>query len=282
MTTPAQKLRALIDSKEHFIAADTYSALTARIIEKVGFKAGYVGGHACSAFHYGVPDNGIFSQVEMIEQCGRMAAAVDIPIIADADTLGETVADAYHFARRYVRAGIAGIHVEDEVNPKHSKFQNGLCSTADMQFRIEACARGRGGDAMVIIARCDELYPAPIGGGSGSMEEAIARGKAYAEAGADVMVYPGTNPAMNAELMAALPIPVCVLGPVVPGTAFALHTGWGWMGAAQLHLDRATELMETGKVTMGTMFPRKGEFIEQAFYDELIAEWAAKTGRKVR
>jgi hypothetical protein len=114
------------------------------------------------------------------------------------------------------------------------------------------------------------------------MEEAIARGKAYAEAGADVMVYPMATVEMTATLMAALPIPVCVLGPVVPGTAFALHTGWGWMGAAQLHLDRATELMETGSVTMGSMFPRKGEFIEQAFYDDLIAEWARKTGRQVR
>lgn len=283
MTSPAQKLRALIDAKEHFIAADAYSALTARIVEKVGFKAAYLGGHACSAFHYAVPDNGIFSQVEQIEQAGRIAAAVDIPLIADADTLGETVADAYHFSRRYTRAGVAGIHVEDEVNPKHSTFENGLCSTADMQFRIEACARGRGGDAMVIIARCDELYVSKArGGGSGSMEQAIARGKAYAEAGADVMVYPGTAPADNATLMAALPIPVCVLGPVVPGTAFALHTGWGWMGAAELHLERATELMDTGKVTMTSMFPRKGEFIDQAFYDELIAEWATKTGRKTR
>jgi 2-methylisocitrate lyase-like PEP mutase family enzyme len=282
MTTPAQKLRAMIDAKEHFIAADAYSALTARIVEKVGFKAAYVGGHACSAFHYAVPDNGIFSQVEQIEQTGRIAAAVNIPIIADADTLGETVADAFHFARRYVRAGIAGIHVEDETNPKHSRYDNGLCSTADMQFRLEACARGRGDDAMVIIARCDELYTGPIGGGKGSMEEAIKRGRAYAEAGADAIVYPGTSPAMNEELMAALPIPVCVLGPVVPGTAFALHTGWGWMGAAELHLTRATELMETGQVTMGSMFPRKPEFIEQLLYDDLIAEWASKTGRKTR
>jgi 2-methylisocitrate lyase-like PEP mutase family enzyme len=204
-------------------------------------------------------------------------------VIADADTLGETVADAFHFARRYVRAGIAGIHVEDEVNPKHSTFETGLCSVADMQFRIEACARGRGGDAMVIIARCDELYVSKArGGGGGSMEEAIARGKAYAEAGADVMVYPLATVEMTNELMAALPIPVCVLGPVVPGTAFALHTGWGWMGAAQLHLDRATELMETGQVTMGSMFPRKAEFIEQALYDGLIEEWATKTGRPVR
>ena len=89
MPSQAQKLRDLINRGEHFIVADAYSALTARIVERVGFKAAYLGGHACSAFHYAVPDNGIFSQVEQLEQAARIAAAVDIPLIVDADTLGE-------------------------------------------------------------------------------------------------------------------------------------------------------------------------------------------------
>ena len=97
------------------------------------------------------PDNGIFSQVEQIEQAARIAAAIDIPLIADADTLGETVADAFHFTRRYVRAGIAGFHVEDEVNPKHSTWSNGLIPIADMQARIDACVRARGDSDLVII-----------------------------------------------------------------------------------------------------------------------------------
>src|SRR5690606_7021569 len=144
MTSPARKLRNLIDSGEHFIAADAYSALTARIVEKVGFKAAYLGGHACSAFHYAMPDNGIFSQVEQIEQAARIAAAVYIPLIADADTLGETVADAFHFTRRYVRAVVAGIHVEDESNPRHSSFHNSLIPVEEMQCRLEACVKARG------------------------------------------------------------------------------------------------------------------------------------------
>src|SRR5687768_5125491 len=105
MASMAMKLRELINKREHFVAAEAYSALTGRIVESVGFKAAYLGGHACSAFHYAVPDNGIFSQVEQIEQAARIAAVINIPLIADADTLGETVADAYHFTRRYVRAG---------------------------------------------------------------------------------------------------------------------------------------------------------------------------------
>jgi 2-methylisocitrate lyase-like PEP mutase family enzyme len=161
MPTPGEKLRALIENGDHFVAAEAYSALTGRIVEHVGFQAAYLGGHACSAFHYAVPDNGVFSQVEQIEQAGRIAQAMNIPLIADADTLGETVADAYHFTRRYVAAGIAGYHVEDEVNPKHSKHVNGLCSIQDMQLRIEAGVKARGDSGLVIIARCDDYTPAP-------------------------------------------------------------------------------------------------------------------------
>jgi methylisocitrate lyase len=284
MGTQAQKLRDLLNSGEHFVAGEAYSALTGRIVERVGFKAAYLGGHACSAFHYAVPDNGIFSQVEQIEQAGRIAQAMDIPLIADADTLGETVADAFHFTRRYVRAGVAGFHVEDEVNPKHSSYVNGLLPIPDMQARIEACVKARGDSGFVIIARCDELYAQSRGGGgTGSLDEAIKRGLAYAEAGADALFFaPATSPETTAELVKAMPIPVCVMGFPVPGTAFCLSTGWGWMGAAELHYARAKELMETGKVTMGPGIPDKNALIEQDLYDALIGEWATKTGRPVR
>src|SRR6201989_2646711 len=143
MTSPGAKLRELINKGEHFVCGDSYSALTGRICEYVGFPAVYLGGHACSAFHYAVPDNGIFSQVEQLDQASRIAAAIDIPLIADADTLGETVADAFHFTRRYERAGIAGFHVEDEINPKHSSYAGGLLPIPDMQARIEACVKAR-------------------------------------------------------------------------------------------------------------------------------------------
>lgn len=283
MATPAQKLRALLNSGEHFIAADAYSALTGRIVERVGFKAAYLGGHACSAFHYAVPDNGVFSQVEQLDQAARIAAAIDIPLIADADTLGETVADAFHFTRRYVRAGIAGYHVEDEINPKHSTYANGLLPIADMQARLEACCKGRGDSEFVIIARCDELYPnAYRGGGTGSLEEAIRRGKAYAEAGADALCFPLMKPDMLPVLKAEIPVPICVLGVPVPGAALTLHTGWGWLGAAQLHLARAKTLFETGSLEMDPTLEGKSALIEQDLFDELVSDWARKTGREVR
>jgi 2-methylisocitrate lyase-like PEP mutase family enzyme len=283
MTSPAQKLRSLIDKGEHFVAAEAYSALTGRIVQDVGFKAAYLGGHACSAFHYAVPDNGVFSQIEQLDQAGRIAEAMNIPLIADADTLGETVADAFHFTRKYIRAGIAGFHVEDEVNPKHSKYVGGLASIPDMQFRIDACTRARGDHPFVIIARCDEMYPiARGGGGTVSIEEAIKRGKAYAEAGADVLTFPIASQEAIQVIAAEVPVPVCTLGFNAPGTSFTLSTGWGWTGAAQLHMSRARELMETGTVKMDLVLEGKDRLIEQDLYDALTLEWAEKTGRRTR
>jgi 2-methylisocitrate lyase-like PEP mutase family enzyme len=283
MSEMAQKLRALVATGEHFMAGEAYSALTGRIVETVGFKAAYLGGHACSAFHYAVPDNGVFSQVEQIDQASRIAAAMDIPLIADADTLGETVADAFHFTRRYVRAGIAGFHIEDEINPKHTSVVGSLCRIDDMQARIDAARRAAGSSGFFIIARCDEMYPqARGGGGTASLEEAVKRGRAYEAAGADALFYPFASPEDYAAIGAEVSIPMCTMGFNLPNTAFNMTTSWGWTGAAQLHLARAKELLETGSVKMDMVLEGKDHLIQQDFYDGLTAEWARKTGRPVR
>jgi len=279
----AQALRELLDAGGVVTAADAYSALTGRIVQHVGFKAAYLGGHSCSAMHYAVPDIGIFSQVEQIEQAARIVHAIDIPLIVDADTLGETVADAFHFTRRYEQAGVAGFHVEDEVNPKHSTFDNGLIPILDMQARIEACVRARRDPAFVIIARCDEIYESGRGrGGTGSFDEALKRGKAYAEAGADLVVYPFATPEQIAEFAATLPVPVCVLGRESPGARLVLSSGWGWQNAARVHFESARRVLQFGHATPVAPVEARDLLLDQPLYDELIADWVAKTGRVQR
>jgi 2-methylisocitrate lyase-like PEP mutase family enzyme len=284
VTTQAKVFRDLLNRREPFVAADVYSALTGKIVESVGFKAAYLGGHACSAFHYAMPDYGMFTQVEQIEQAQRIADVINIPLVADADTLGETIAEAYHFTRRYIRAGIAAIHVEDQVNPKHSTYVNGLTPIPDMQARIEACVKARRDSDIVIIARCDEFYDT----GGHTMEEAYKRGKAYAEAGADSLVFPMIPVENGTELAKQIPIPFSVLGSNFPGAACHLHSGWGAMSAAKLHLMLCRELFETGAIKFdGPVSPLspadgKARFLEQDLYDELIADWAKKTGRPTR
>jgi 2-methylisocitrate lyase-like PEP mutase family enzyme len=282
MTSQAQKLRDLIDAGDPFFAADCYSALTARVVQYTGFKAAYLGGHACGAFHYAVPDNGILSQVEQLDQAQRIAAAIDIPLIVDADSLGETVADAFHYTRRYEQAGIAGFHVEDERNPKHGSYANGLIDIVEMQAKIEAIVKAR--TDLVVIVRCDELYPlATGGGGGGSVQEAIKRGKAYLEAGADSLVYPTAPAEQIAELVAALPKGrISCMGSAQPGAICTMSTGWGWTGAVETHFERCRTLMETGAIKGSMTFEAKNQLIDQDLYDGIIADWANKTGRPTR
>ncbi len=282
MSQQTQALRALIAGGEPFIAADCYSALTARIIQHVGFSAGYMGGHATGMMHYAIPDNGALTPTEMIDQAARVTEAVDIPIIVDADQAGESIADVHRTIPRYERVGVAGVHMEDEITPKHSTFDGPLMSTVDMQARITAAVDARRDPDFLIIARCDEFYSVG-GGGSGSLEEAIRRGIAYAEAGADVFLPTMATDDQIAAIAGEVPIPLAGFGKLANGLAFSLFTGWGTSSAARAHHEWATHLLEHGELPAEAFgIPDKDELIRQPEYDTLIATWATRTGRPVR
>ncbi len=278
MTTPARALRALLEANEPFIAADCYSALTGRIVEQVGFKAAYMGGHATSMMHYAIPDNGIYLPSEAAEQAARVAEAISIPLIVDADSLGESIADVHRSIRRYELAGVAGIHIEDEVVPKHSAWDGALYPIADMVERIEvACAARRDPD-FVIIARCDELY-ATGGGGSGSLEEMSRRGQAYAEAGADVFLANFADADQLEVLAREVPIPLASYGPPAPGCVLGLATGWGVAGAAVAHQRYATMILNGEELPYEELaFEGKDDLIRQPEYDALVARWMERKG----
>ena len=282
MTRQAQDLRALLERGEPFIAADCYSALTARIIEHVGFPVAYMGGHATGMMHYAVPDCGVLTTTEMIDQAARVAESVSIPLIVDADQAGESVAEVFRTIRRYEQAGVAGVHLEDEIPPKHSAFDGPLMTVGDMQARIAAAVKARTDPAFLVIARCDELYNEG-GGGSGSLEEAIRRGVAYAEAGADVFLPTFASAEQIGRIGAEVPIPIAGYGKLEPGLAFSLFTGWGTASAARAHLQWATPLREHGDVPPEAFgFADKEVLIGQPVYDGVVAEWARSTGRPLR
>ena len=232
--------------------------------------------------HYAIPDNGALTPTEMIEQAGRVAEAVSIPVIVDADQAGESVADVYRSVRLYGRAGVAAVHIEDEVPPKHSAWDGPILSPSDMQFRIGAALEGRIDDDFVIIVRTDELYSVG-GGGSGSLDEAIRRGQAYAEAGADVFLPTMATPDQMAAIAREVPIPIAGYGQLVEGVTLALSTGWGTASAARLHRQWATVLLETGEIPReASEFPAKDVAIRQDEYDRLIEDWVRSTGRPRR
>jgi len=271
-----------MNGAEPFIAADCYSALTARIVERVGFKAAYMGGHATGIMHYAVPDCGVLTPTEMIEQASRVAESISIPLVVDADQAGESVADVYRSVGRYERAGVAGVHIEDEIAPKHSTFDGPLASISDMQARIAAATEGRHDPDFVIIARTDELY-SEGGGGTGSLEEAIRRGVAYAEAGADAFLPTFASEEQLSQIAAEVRIPLGGYGKLVKGLQFGLFTGFETASAARAHYELATHLFEHGELPPSAVgFPDKDLLIGQDRYDSVIRTWAERTGRPVR
>jgi 2-methylisocitrate lyase-like PEP mutase family enzyme len=275
-------LRELMNGKVPFIAADCYSALSGRIVEHIGFKAAYMGGHATGMMHYAIPDCGVLTPTEMIEQAARVAESISIPVIVDADQAGESVADVYRSVGRYERSGVAGIHIEDEIAPKHSAYDGPLLSIPDMQARITAAVEGRTDPDFVIIARSDELYKEG-GGGSGSFDEVIARGVAYAEAGADAFLPTFATEEQIPQIAAELRIPVGAYGKLVPGLQFSLFTGFGTAAAARSHFELATYLFEHGELPpVAFGFPDKDALINQGLFDSIVHMWASRTGRPIR
>jgi 2-methylisocitrate lyase-like PEP mutase family enzyme len=276
-----RQLRLLM-AGEPFLAAECYSALTARIVEEVGFRAAYMGGHGTSMMHYAIPDNGVFTPTEMVEQAGRVAEVISIPLIIDADQCGETVADVHRSVRRYEHAGVAGLHLEDEIPPKHSRWNGPLLPIGDMQARIRAAVAARRDPDFVIIVRCDELYDVG-GGGSGSLDEAIRRGVAYQEAGADAYLPTFATEEQVAAITRHVTVPVVGFGRLCPGLSFSLSTGWGTASAARQHRHWAAHLLEHGDLPPEAFeFPGKSEAIQQAPYDQVIEDWVTSTGRELR
>ena len=241
-----------------------------------------MGGHATGMMHYAVPDCGVLTPTEMIEQAARVAESISIPLIVDADQAGESVADVYRSIGRYERVGVAGVHIEDEIAPKHSTFDGPLLRIADMQARISAAVDGRQSDNFLIIVRTDELYSVG-GGGSGSVEETIQRGVAYTDAGADAFLPTFATADQLEAIAAEVTIPLGGYGPLLPNVQFSLFTGFGTAAAARAHLELATHLFEHGELPSDAFgLPNKDALIDQGRYDSVIRDWAQRTGRPLR
>ena len=240
--TPGARFRELLAGPP-FIAADCYSGLTARIVEDVGFPAAYMGGHSTSMMHYAIPDYGVFTSTEMIEIAGRVAEAIDIPLVVDADEAGESVASVHRAIRRYERAGLAGVHIEDEIDPKHSVWDGPLLPIPDLQARVETAVNARRSDDFVIIVRSNE-FQVDNGGGTGSLDEMIRRAVAAAEAGADAFIPTFADEQQLAAIAAEVDLPLGGYQSLIPGLQFTLFTGWGVAGAADAHRRIATHIFD--------------------------------------
>jgi 2-methylisocitrate lyase-like PEP mutase family enzyme len=180
--SPAARLRALLAGSELVQAPGAYDALSARIVEAAGFPAVYMTGFGSSAGLLGRPDVGLLSAAEMVENARRMAAAVSVPLIADADTGYGNPLNVMRTVEMFEAVGVAGIHIEDQMAPKKCGHMEGkqVVSAEEMVQKLRAAVRARRDPHFVLIARTDAR--AVFG-----LEDAIRRGHLYREAGADVL-----------------------------------------------------------------------------------------------
>lgn len=208
MTPSRRRLRERLASDALIVVPEALDAAGARLVEMAGFEAVYCGGHALGGAAFAEPDHGLITSTEMIELAARIAAAVDIPLLVDGDQGGETALNVRRMVRSLDRAGVAGVHIEDTRNPKHmsiasaSSLADMLQPVEEMQARIAAAVDGRLDDDFLIIARTDAMF-----NGAG-VDAVIARGVAYAAAGADayfVCLLPDEHVAAVAR---AVPIPI--------------------------------------------------------------------------
>jgi 2-methylisocitrate lyase-like PEP mutase family enzyme len=179
--TARNSLRALIESGETVLAPGCYDALGARLIEEAGFPAVYMTGFGTAAGRLGRPDIGLLTLPEMVDNARRIVQAVEIPVIADADTGYGNPLNVIRTVREYEAAGVAAIHLEDQVMPKkcgHMEDKQ-LIEAEEMAAKIRAAVAARRSE-LVIIARTDARAVE-------GLEGALARGRLYRDAGADAL-----------------------------------------------------------------------------------------------
>ena len=177
------RLRELLVQRGLLVAPGAYDALSARLIAQAGFPAVYMTGFGTAASVLGQPDVGLLTMSEMVSRAAALAAVVgDRPLIADADTGYGNPINVRRTVREYEQAGVAAIHIEDQVWPKKCGHMEGkqVIPVDEMVQKIRAAVDARQDPDFVIIARTDAnaVY---------GLEDALRRGRAYRGAGADVI-----------------------------------------------------------------------------------------------
>jgi 2-methylisocitrate lyase-like PEP mutase family enzyme len=220
--TPGSRLRALLDRPEPLVLPGCADALTARLAVAAGFEAIYATGAGIANTLLGMPDVGLTTMTELVDQVARIAEAVDVPIVADIDTGFGNAINARRAVIEFERAGVAGIQIEDQVFPKRCGHFDGkeIVPLPEMLAKLRAVLDARRDPALVVIARTDALA---IDG----LDAAVERGRAFAEAGADVVFIEAP---IRVEDLRALPgrVPAPLVANMVEGGKTPL------LGAAEL------------------------------------------------
>ncbi|HEX2441589.1 MAG TPA: isocitrate lyase/PEP mutase family protein, partial [Methylomirabilota bacterium] len=191
-------LRALVGRKNGLVVPGAYDGVSARLVERAGFEAVYMTGFGTSASRLGLPDLGYAGLAEMADHARNLAAAVSIPLIADADTGYGNALGVRRTVQAYEAAGVAALHIEDQVAPKRCGHLSGhqIVPLAEFAGKIRAAVEARRDPDLLIIARTDAI--SAIG-----FDEALRRGEAATRAGADVLFIEAPRDEAQVERVAA-------------------------------------------------------------------------------
>ncbi|NMG67939.1 carboxyvinyl-carboxyphosphonate phosphorylmutase [Azoarcus indigens] len=192
-----KQLRALVEARRGVIVPGAFNALSAKVIEDLGFEALYITGAGVTNMWFGMPDQGFMGLAEIADHTARIRDAVSLPLLVDADTGFGNALNVYHTVRTLERAGADCIQLEDQVAPKRCGHFNGkgVIGTEEAVAKVKAAADARRDADLLIMARTDA---AAVHG----FDAAVDRALRFAEAGADILFVEAVT---RAEEVRALP-----------------------------------------------------------------------------
>jgi len=197
MTSRRRTLRTLVEQKQGLIVPGAYDGISARLVQHAGFPAVYMTGYGTAASRLGLPDLGFAGLAEMADHARNLAAVLDVPLIADADTGYGNALNVRRTVQTYEAAGVAGLHIEDQVTPKRCGHLSGhqVIPRGEFAGKIRAAVDARTDPDLLIIARTDAISAVDF-------DEALRRGEAAAKAGADVLFIEAPRDEAQVEAVA--------------------------------------------------------------------------------
>jgi PEP phosphonomutase and related enzymes len=282
------RLKNAILNKEFIVAPGVFDLISALVADRMGFKALYITGYGTVASYLGIPDAGIATYRDMIERIAQICKKTTTPIIADADTGYGGLLNVKTTVEGYEDAGVSGIQIEDQEFPKkcgHTPFRR-VIPIADMQRKIEVAAKAKKSGNTMIIARTDSRTSLGI-------EEAIRRGKAYAEAGADIIFIESPETVEELQQIAAeikAPLLANMVNggrtPLLPaeklaemGFAIAIHPAIGFLSVAKALEKAYDDLRKNGHTSPDIDLYSFAEMNKLLGFEEVWAfekEWASR------
>lgn len=193
-----KQLKSLVEARRGLLVPGAFNALSAKVIEDLGFEAIYVTGAGVTNMWFGMPDQGFMGLAEIADHTARIRDAVSVPLIVDADTGFGNALNVHHTVRTLERAGADCIQLEDQVAPKRCGHFSGkeVISTEEAVGKIKAAVDARRDPDLLIMARTDAAA-------THGFEAAVERAQKFAEAGADILFVEAVT---TAEEIRALPL----------------------------------------------------------------------------